>query len=616
MNNMENLYRQVIMDHYKNPRNKGLVQDPEYKTVHIKNPTCGDDITIQSKVKDGKVVDVKHDGTGCSICCSSASVMSETLIGKSKKEAMNITETYLNMLSNKEFDENVELEDAVVYSGVKKFPARIKCASIAWKAFEGTIEESEWFTMSEKTKQEINNIIGDYKYGFKTETKSVMDTGKGLSLDIVKEISKVKGEPEWMLDFRIKSYEAFLKKPQPTWGPDLSEINFDEITYYIKPSEKSEDSWEDVPEEIKDTFEKLGIPEAEQKFLAGVSTQFESEVVYHSTIKELEDLGVIFTDTDTALREHPELFKEYFGKIVPARDNKYAALNSSVWSGGSFIYVPKGVHVEKPLQSYFRINSEQMGQFERTLIIVDEGASVNYVEGCTAPVYTKHSLHAAIVEIFVKKGGYCRYSTVQNWANNIINLVTKRALVEEDGHMEWIDGNIGSKINMKYPACILKGDRAKGTTISIAFAGEGMNQDTGAKMIHIGKDTTSKIISKSMSAKGGRVNYRGLIQHNKSAIGAKSNVECDTIILDDISVSDTLPYNIVKNNQAQVQHEATVSKVSEEQLFYLMSRGLTEEQATEMIIMGFIEPFAKELPMEYAVELNQLIHLEMEGSIG
>lgn len=470
--------------------------------------------------------------------------------------------------------------------------------------------------MSDKTKQEIRDIIGDYKYGFKTETTSFLDTGKGLSEDVVRNISRIKGEPEWMLDFRLKSYKAFLKKPQPTWGPDLSEIDFDDITYFIKSTERTEEDWDDVPSEIKETFDKLGIPEAEQKFLAGVSTQFESEVVYHSTIKELEDLGVIFTDTDTALREYPELVKEYIGKVVPYNDNKYAALNSAVWSGGSFIYVPPGVKVEKPLQSYFRINSEQMGQFERTLIIVDEGASVNYVEGCTAPVYTKYSLHAAIVEIFVKKGGYCRYSTVQNWANNIINLVTKRSLVEEDAHMEWIDGNIGSKINMKYPACILKGDRAKGTTISIAFAGEGMNQDTGAKMIHIGRDTTSKIISKSMSAKGGRVNYRGMIKHGKNAIGAKSNVECDTIILDDQSVSDTLPYNIVLNNQAQVQHEAKVSKVSEEQLFYLMSRGLTEEQATEMIIMGFIEPFAKELPMEYAVELNQLIKLEMEGSIG
>jgi len=470
--------------------------------------------------------------------------------------------------------------------------------------------------MSEKTKTEIKNIIGDYKFGFKTDIKSILDTGKGLNANIVKEISNIKGEPSWMTDFRLKSYQRFIDVPNPTWGPDLSNIKFDEITYYVKPTEKSENNWEDVPKEIKDTFEKLGIPEAEQKFLAGVSTQFDSEVVYHSTLKELEDLGVIFTDTDTALKKYPELFKEYFSKIVPYRDNKYAALNSAVWSGGSFIYVPKGVTVKKPLQSYFRINSEQMGQFERTLIIVDEGASLNYVEGCTAPIYTKASLHVAIVEIFVKKGGHCRYSTVQNWANNIINLVTKRALVEEDAHMEWIDGNIGSKINMKYPACILKGDRAKGTTISIAFAGEGMYQDTGAKMIHIGKNTTSKIISKSISARGGKVNYRGLIRHDKKAIGAKSNVECDTIILDDKSTSDTLPYNIVENNQAQVQHEATVSKVSEEQLFYLMSRGLTKEQATEMIVMGFIEPFAKELPMEYAVELNQLIKLEMEGSIG
>lgn len=470
--------------------------------------------------------------------------------------------------------------------------------------------------MNEKTTNEIKDIIGDYKFGFKTDTVSLLDTGKGINEEVVREISSIKGEPKWMTDFRVQSYKKFASVPNPTWGPDLSEINFDEITYYVKPSERSEASWDDVPVEIKDTFEKLGIPEAEQKFLAGVSTQFDSEVVYHSTLKELEDQGVIFCDTDTALRLYPDLLKEYFGKVIPFTDNKYAALNSAVWSGGSFIYVPKGVRVEKPLQSYFRINSEQMGQFERTLIIVDEGAFVNYVEGCTAPVYTKSSLHAAIVEIYVKKGAHCRYSTVQNWANNIINLVTKRALVEEDGHMEWIDGNIGSKINMKYPACILKGDRAKGTTISIAFAGEGMYQDTGAKMIHIGKDTTSKIISKSMSAKGGKVNYRGMIKHGKSATGAKSNVECDTIILDEISTSDTLPYNIVTNNQAQVQHEATVSKVSEEQLFYLQSRGLTKEQATEMIIMGFIEPFAKELPMEYAVELNQLIKLEMEGSIG
>ncbi len=470
--------------------------------------------------------------------------------------------------------------------------------------------------MSDQIKKDIKTIIGDYKYGFKTEIDSVLDTGEGLNEKIVREISEIKKEPAWMTNFRVKSYYQFYEVANPTWGPDLTEIDFDEITYYIKPSDKSESNWEDVPKEIKETFDKLGIPEAEQKFLAGVSTQFDSEVVYHSTIAELEQLGVIFTDTDTALKKYPELFKAYFSKIVPPTDNKYAALNSAVWSGGSFIYVPKGVKIKKPLQSYFRINSEQMGQFERTLIIVDEGASLNYVEGCTAPIYTKASLHVATVEIFVKKGGYCRYSTVQNWANNIVNLVTKRALVEEDAHMEWIDGNIGSKINMKYPTCILKGDRAKGTTISIAFAGAGMQQDTGAKMIHLGKNTTSKIISKSISARGGKVNYRGLIKHNKTAVGAKSNVECDTIILDDISTSDTLPSNIVCNNQAEVQHEATVSKVNEEQLFYLMSRGLTKEQATEMIIMGFIEPFAKELPMEYAVELNQLIKLEMAGSIG
>jgi Fe-S cluster assembly protein SufB len=472
--------------------------------------------------------------------------------------------------------------------------------------------------MSDETKKEIERIIGDYKYGFKTETKSVLDTGKGLTEAIVKEISAIKKEPSWMTDFRVESFNKFKALKNPSWGPgpELEKINFDDITYYIKPSERSEKSWDDVPSEIKNTFDKLGIPEAEQKFLAGVGAQFESEVVYHSTLKELEDQGVIFTDTDTGLREYPEIFKEYFNKSVPYDDNKYAALNSAVWSGGSFIYVPKGVKVEKPLQSYFRINSEQMGQFERTLIVVDEGASLHYVEGCTAPIYTTDSLHAAVVEIFVRKNAHCRYTTIQNWANNIVNLVTKRAIVEEDGHMEWIDGNIGSGINMKYPACILKGDRAKGTTISIAFAGKGMNQDTGAKMIHLGKNTTSSIVSKSMSAKGGKVNYRGIVRHTKNATGAKSNIECDTIIIDGDSTSDTLPYNIVSNNQAMVQHEAKVSKVSEEQLFYLMSRGLSEEEAVEMIIMGFIEPFAKELPMEYAVELNQLIKLEMEGSIG
>ncbi len=464
--------------------------------------------------------------------------------------------------------------------------------------------------------KKYDELVGEYKYGFKTEVKNIVDTGKGLNEEVIRTISKLKNEPDWMLEFRLKSYKAFLEIDNPSWGPDLSEIDFNDYTYFIRSSEKTESSWDEVPEAIKDTFDKLGIPEAEQKFLAGVSTQFESEVVYHNTMTELEELGVIFCDTDTAVRLYPDLVKEYFGKVVPPTDNKYAALNSAVWSGGSFIYVPKGIKIEKPLQSYFRINSEQMGQFERTLIIVDEGASVHYVEGCTAPIYSKDSLHAAVVEIYVLKDAYCRYSTVQNWANNIINLVTKRTLVLENGHMEWIDGNVGAGINMKYPACILKGDYAKGTTVSIAFAGPGQIQDTGAKMIHIGKNTTSQIISKSLCRGGGVVNYRGLVKAVKGSKGARSHVECDTIILDDISKSDTIPTNIGSNDEIYLEHEATVSKVSDEQLFYLMSRGLTEKEATEMIVMGFIEPFAKELPMEYAVELNRLIKLEMTDSIG
>ncbi len=470
--------------------------------------------------------------------------------------------------------------------------------------------------MMDENKKKIDAIVGDYKFGFITDSKAIVDTGKGINEDVVRAISAYKGEPEWMLDYRLKSYQKFLEKKNPTWGPDLSFINFDEFTYFLRASERAETSWDEVPANIRDTFEKLGIPEAERNFLAGVSTQFESEVVYHNTMKELEELGVIYVDTDTALREYPELFKEYFGKVIPYSDNKYAALNSTVWSGGSFIYVPKGVKVPKPLQSYFRINSDQMGQFERTLIIVDEGASVNYVEGCTAPVYSKDSLHAAIVEIIVKKDATCRYTTIQNWSNNVINLVTKRAFVYENGHMEWIDGNIGSNVNMKYPSCVLLGERAKGTTISIAFAGKGQIQDAGAKMIHVAPNTTSTIISKSISRGGGSVNYRGKVDFGKKAKGAKAHVECDTIILDDFSFSDTIPTNVVKNSDVFLEHEATVSKISEEQLFYLMSRGLSEEEATEMIVMGFIEPFAKELPMEYAIELNQLIKLEMEGSIG
>jgi len=461
-----------------------------------------------------------------------------------------------------------------------------------------------------------DDIKSDYKYGFKTDVENFFSTEKGLNEDVIRTISKMKNEPEWMLEFRLKSYQAFLDKPNPNFGPDLSGIDFDEYTYYIKTTKKVESSWDDVPEKIKNTFEELGIPEAEQKYLSGVSTQFESEVVYHNTLVELEKLGVIFCDTDTALKKYPELVKKYMGTIVPYTDNKYAALNSAVWSGGSFIYVPKGVHVEKPLQSYFRINSEQMGQFERTLIVVDDDASVHYVEGCTAPIYSKDSLHAAVVEIYVGKNAYCRYSTVQNWANNIINLVTKRALVLDNGFMEWIDGNVGAGLNMKYPACVLKGDGARGNTVSIAFAGPGQYQDTGAKMIHLGKNTTSTIISKSLCRGGGVVNYRGLVRAAKTAKGAKSHVECDTIILDDISKSDTIPTNFGQTDDMYIEHEATVSRVSDEQLFYLMSRGLTEEEATQMIVMGFIEPFAKELPMEYAVELNRLIKLEMKDSIG
>ncbi len=465
-------------------------------------------------------------------------------------------------------------------------------------------------------KKKIDQIVGEYQFGWNTETKSVFTTGKGINEEIVRSISAHKNEPDWMLDFRLKSYKKFVELKNPTWGPDLSFIHFDEFTYFIRASERAENNWDDVPSEIKDTFEKLGIPEAERNYLAGVSTQFESEVVYHNTQKELEDLGVIYVDTDTALRDHPELVKKYFGKVIPYSDNKYAALNSAVWSGGSFIYIPKGVKVTKPLQSYFRINSDQMGQFERTLIVVDEGGSVNYVEGCTAPVYSKESLHAAIVEIIVEKDAVCRYTTIQNWSTNVINLVTKRAFVYENGHMQWIDGNIGSSVNMKYPSCVLLGERAKGTTISIAFAGKNQIQDAGAKMIHVAPNTTSTIISKSISRGGGSVNYRGKVDFGKNAKGAKAHVECDTIILDDFSFSDTIPTNIVRNSDVFLEHEATVSKISEEQLYYLMSRGLTEAQATEMIVMGFIEPFAKELPMEYAIELNQLIKLEMEGSIG
>ena len=456
----------------------------------------------------------------------------------------------------------------------------------------------------------------NYKYGFSDKDVSVYNTGKGLTQDTVRAISKIKNEPEWMLDIRLKAYDIFCSMEMPKWGPDLSDLDFEEYTYYIRPDDKKSNDWNDVPDTIKDTFDKLGIPDAEQKYLAGVSTQYESEVVYHHMLQEVIDKGVIFLDTDSALQEYPEFFKEYFGKIISANDNKFAALNTAVWSGGSFIYVPKGVTLDKPLQSYFRINTERMGQFERTLIIVDDEADLHYVEGCTAPNYSKDSLHAAIVEIFVGNNAKCRYSTVQNWSSNILNLVTKRAKVMDHGNMEWIDGNIGSSITMKYPACILAGDYARGMTISIAVATNNQIQDTGAKMIHLGKHTSSTIISKSISRNGGTVNYRGLIQHGKNADYAKSKVECDTLILDGKSKSDTIPTNKSFNKSSIIEHEATVSKISEDQLFYLMSRGLSEQSATEMIVMGFLEPFTKELPMEYAVELNQLLKIEMIGSIG
>lgn len=455
-----------------------------------------------------------------------------------------------------------------------------------------------------------------YAYGFHDEDVSVYRTQKGLSAQVVETISRIKQEPDWMRELRLKAYDSFVKQQNPDWGPDLSGIHFDDYTYYIKPSDRQGKDWDEVPETIKDTFDRLGIPEAEAKYLAGVSTQYESEVVYHNMLEEVQEKGVIFLDTDTALREHPDLVKKYFGTLVPYSDNKYAALNTAVWSGGSFIYVPKGVKLEKPLQSYFRINSMQMGQFERTLIIVDEGADVHYVEGCTAPVYSKDSLHAAIVEIFVHRNARCRYSTVQNWSDNIINLVTKRAKVMGNGAMEWIDGNIGSRLNMKYPACILAEEGAKGTMVSIAVAGRNQIQDAGAKMIHLAPRTTSNIISKSVARCGGETNYRDIIYHSPAADHARSKIECDTLILDDRSRSDTIPINRSKNRSSQIEHEATVSNVSEEQLFYLMSRGLSREQATEMIVMGFLEPFTRELPMEYAVELNQLLKLDMRDSIG
>ncbi len=456
----------------------------------------------------------------------------------------------------------------------------------------------------------------DYKYGFKDKDTSIVNTGIGLTEEVVRQISKLKNEPEWMLEFRLKAFKAFQEMPMPSFGPDLSMLNFDSYTYFTRMANGEAKSWDDVPETVKNTFQKLGIPEAEQKYLAGVSTQYESEVVYHNMLKEVEEKGVIFLSTDMGLKLYPEIFKKYFGTVVPIRDNKFSALNGACWSGGSFVYVPKGVHLEKPLQSYFRINNEKTGQFERTLIIVDEGADVHYVEGCTAPSYSKESLHSGVVEIIVLKNAKCRYSTVQNWSTNIVNLVTQRAICYEGASMDWIDGNVGSGTNMKYPAVILAGEGAKGTCISIAVAGKGQYQDAGSRMIHLASNTSSTIISKSIVKGGGVANYRGTVRHMKNAKNCRSHVECDTLILDEQSYSDTIPNNEVKNNTSYIEHEATVSKISEDQLFYLMSRGISEKDATQMIIMGFIEPFSKELPMEYAVELNQLIKMDMEGSVG
>jgi len=464
---------------------------------------------------------------------------------------------------------------------------------------------------------QVQGIKDEYKYGFHDSTDAYsFQSGKGLNREIVHQISEMKNEPQWMRDYRLKALDVFWQRPTPQWGGELNELNYNDIRYFMRASDRQGKTWDDVPAEIKNTFDKLGIPEAERKFLAGVGAQYDSEVVYHSLREDLQKKGVIFTDTDSALREHPDLFREYFGTVIPMNDNKYAALNSAVWSGGSFVYIPAGVKVDIPLQAYFRINAENMGQFERTLIIVEEGAQVHYVEGCTAPVFTTESLHSAVVEILVKKGGRCRYTTIQNWANNIYNLVTKRAYAYEDATMEWVDGNLGSRLTMKYPAVHMLGKGARGEILSIAFAGKGQHQDAGAKVVHAAPYTSSRIISKSISKNGGRASYRGLVKVDKGCKGAKSNVVCDALILDDRSRSDTYPYIEIDEDDVKVGHEASVSKIGEEQLFYLMSRGLSEAEAATLIVSGFIEPLVKELPMEYAVEMNKLIQLQMEGSVG
>ncbi|MCH7588845.1 MAG: Fe-S cluster assembly protein SufB [Chloroflexi bacterium] len=468
------------------------------------------------------------------------------------------------------------------------------------------------------TTSEVEALKGldKYEYGFKDPDVSVFRTRKGLDREVVEQISAMKEEPRWMLDFRLKAFEHFQARPMPDWGGDLSNLNLDEIYFYVKPTDAESKSWDDVDETIKQTFERLGIPEAEQKFLAGVGAQYDSEMIYHSIQEHLEELGVIFMSIEDGMRNHPELFKEHFGTVIPISDNKFAALNSAVWSGGSFVYVPAGVNVELPLQAYFRINTPNLGQFERTLIIVDEGAQVHYVEGCTAPTYSSDSFHSGVIEIIVKANARCRYTTIQNWSKNVYNLVTQRAMVHENATMEWVDANLGSKLTMKYPSCYLIGEGAHGEILSMAFAAEGQHQDTGGKVIHVAPNTTSKITSKSISKGGGQASYRGLLKVHKGAKNSRSSVVCDALLLDPQSRSDTYPYIEIDEDNVTIGHEASVSKVGEEQLFYLMSRGLTEEEAITMVVTGFIEPLVRELPMEYAVEMNRLIQLQMEGSIG
>ena len=458
--------------------------------------------------------------------------------------------------------------------------------------------------------------VGEYKWGFRDPEELVFKTRKGLDREVVEQISRMKEEPEWMVEFRLKGLDHFNKRPMPTWGGDLTKLDLDEIYFYAKPSDKEGKSWDDVPDTIKETFDRLGIPEAEQKFLSGVGAQYESEMVYHSIQEHLESQGVIFISIENGLKEYPDLFREYFGKVIPIEDNKFAALNSAVWSGGSFVYVPPGVKVDLPMQAYFRINTAELGQFERTLIIIDEGAQAHYVEGCTAPIYSTDSFHSGVIEIVVKKGGRMRYTTIQNWSTNMYNLVTQRALVHEDATMEWVDANLGSKLTMKYPSCYLLGENARGEILSMAFAGTGQHQDTGGKILHFAPNTSSKITSKSISKGEGRASYRGLLKVHEGSVNVKSNVVCDALLLDEKSRSDTYPYIEIDEDDVTIGHEASVSKVGEEQLFYLMSRGLSEEEATSMVVSGFIEPLVKELPMEYAVEMNRLIQLQMEGSIG